>query len=443
MKKQFALLVFSIFCLLGMAAQAQKMLDVKQPKFKKFFKDETLRIDYYRIGNSHFDSISLVREMSATPTKAHSGWAGSKTILLDPFDYGDFRVVVKDIASGREIYSRTYNSLFREYRDTPQGKDSVAVFEEVVNIPMPINPAKVIFQRRNERQKFVNQAVFTWTAEKDWLALDPNLGPEPIQLQYKGAPSEKIDVAIVAEGYGPGEEEKMQQDLRLFMEYMFGQEPFKSRRDDFNVWGVARLGETSGITDPCNGVQVNSICGATFNTFNSCRYLMSFKLFQLHDLLCRTPCDHIIIMANSKTYGGGAIYNFYAVSAVTEMAGMILPHELGHSIGGLADEYVDPDLSYNGMHKEEYEPLEPNITSLVDFKSKWEDMIEEDTPIPTPPCTLSNRMDNCGPVGVYEGAGYKPKGLYRPVMNCMMNYYAPFCPVCTKALNAIFDIYCK
>ena len=46
-------------------------------------------------------------------------------------------------------------------------------------------------------------------------------------------------------------------------------------------------------------------------------------------------------------------------------------------------------------------------------------------------------------MGVYEGAGYSSKGVYRPTMHCMMRDYAPFCPVCAKRLEEIFMLYTR
>ena len=255
-----------------------------------------------------------------------------------------------------------------------------------------------------------------------------------------GDPHKKVDVVIVPEGYGPADSSKMMRDMRSFCDYLLGQEPFRSRAKDFNVWGVKGLGEASGITDPGKGIKVNSLVGSSYNTFGSDRYLMTMQLFRLHDAIGSTPFDHIIIMANSTTYGGGAIYNFYAMSSLNEMAYMVLPHELGHSIGGLADEYVDEDLSYGDIHSLDQEPTEPNITTLAEFGLKWESMLPKGTPVPTPDDASVPRTEN-GPLGVYEGAGYHDKGIYRPTMHCMMRDYAPFCPVCSKRLNAIFDLY--
>ena len=102
----------------------------------------------------------------------------------------------------------------------------------------------------------------------------------------------------------------MNEDFKKFTSYLLGQEPFKSREKDFNVWGVGVLADESGVTDPNANRYVKSAVGSSYNTFNMDRYLMTTKLFKLHNLLRDVPYDHIIIMANCDTYGGGAIYNY-------------------------------------------------------------------------------------------------------------------------------------
>lgn len=428
----------------------------EQPRFDDYFYNRTLSLYLYREGNSHWDTVYLSDRGYArsgyVPNNAvmpgenpygDAGWAGSTTVLLDPFDYGAYRVLVRDSATGREIYSRTYSTLFNEYRDTPEGRDSVARFEEVVRVPLPVRAVDICLQKRDGDRRFRTATTLHHSGGGGEVTYGLRPDHRPIHLQVRGSSHEKIDVAVVAEGYGAGDSAKMRRDFARFVEYLFSAEPFKGRRDDFNVWGLGVLAQESGITDPARGTRVNSVAGCAYNTFGSDRYLMTFHLFQLHDALLAVPYDHIVIMANSDHYGGGAIYNFYAVSAVQEMSRHILPHELGHSVGGLADEYVDEGISYGEIHRIPYEPTEPNITNMVDFDSKWKDLVDASTPVPTPPCTLDNPMGVCGPVGLYEGAGYSPRGVYRPVMNCMMRYYAPFCPVCERALNAVFDIYCK
>jgi hypothetical protein len=64
----------------------------------------------------------------------------------------------------------------------------------------------------------------------------------------------------------------------------------------------------------------------------------------------------------------------------------------------------------------------------------------KDVPVPTPD---KKEYDNI--VGVFEGGGYVAKGVYRPWRNCTMKekVYNGFCPVCSKALQNVFDYFSK
>lgn len=398
--------------------------------FYQHFADATLRIDYHRTGNRQGNGVQDIRYRQL------SCWSGSLTQLLDPFDNGDFRIEVRDAVSGRLLYSRCYNNLFQEYRDTPTGKDSVAWFEEVVRVPYPLHAVDICWMERGKDQRFHDQAVYRFDPDTSQTTR-----PSAITCRHDEV-HRQLDIVIVPEGYGADDTAKMRQDLKSFRDIILSTEPFASRAKDLHIWCIETVGKSTGITDPQKGIHVNSLVGSSYNTFDCDRYLMTMHLFQLHDAIGETPCDQIVIMANSSTYGGGAIYNFYAMSSLTKMAYRVLPHEMGHSIGGLADEYVDEELSYGDMHTAQQEPTEPNITTLVDFGAKWKEMLPAGTPIPTPYDQSANPLEN-GPLGVYEGAGYHSKGIYRPTMHCMMRDYAPFCPVCRKRLNDIIDLYSK
>ena len=70
-------------------------------------------------------------------------------------------------------------------------------------------------------------------------------------------------------------------------------------------------------------------------------------------------------------------------------------------------------------------------------------MIKKGTPIPTP---LSKKeKEAVNKVGVFEGAGYSVKGVYRGVQDCRMriNETPNFCAVYKKALTDIIDFYTK
>ena len=87
------------------------------------------------------------------------------------------------------------------------------------------------------------------------------------------------------------------------------------------------------------------------------------------------------------------------------------------------------------------EPWERNITTLAHFDQKWQQMVSDDTPVPTPEDRYAE--GDTRHVGVFEGAGYQSKGVYRACRDCRMrvNTVAEFCPVCQKALEGLIRFY--
>ena len=408
----------SVLLLAAAMVMVQGVAGAQNVRFKKYFTGGTLRLDCSREGNVQGDTVWVSRWLDRS-----AEWHGSREVLVDPFDNGDYRVEMRDAKSGKVIYSKGYSNLFREYRGTAKGRKVKARFEETLLLPMPKRKVLIALQRRDDNMRLVDQTVVPFDPDEQELDSNYHIG-QRTDLELHGAPEDKVDVAIVAQGYNGMSDPQLRVDYYRMKEILFGQEPFKSHRDDFNVYGV------------------KADVDAEFGTFGIDRYLMTFSLWKLHDALGTTPCDYIIIMVNDERYGGGAIYNFYAVTSMHRLAEYVLPHEFGHAFGGLADEYVDEDLAYGNLHINDYEPLEPNITNLKDFGRKWKTMLPSGTKVPTPD-NVDVPKNECGPLGVYEGAGYAHEGVYRPTMHCMMRDYAPFCPVCTKRLEEVFSMYAK
>lgn len=405
------LLILLILSVPSLAMRAQEI------RFDEWFTGQTLRLDCLREGSAEGDTVWVAHWIDR-----QAAWHGSRTQLLDPFDNGDYRVVVRDAETGRELYSRCYDNLFREYKDTPEGKTVKARFEETLLVPMPKGKVSIALQKRDKEMRLHDQTAVVFDPRRDSLETRRMLGDGWDDDVEQHPVSESFDVAFVMQGFKGVPYDEWMDAIERMGRVLFGKEPFKSHIDEINTYFVS------------------GDAGVEYNTFGADRYAMTFNVWQLHDVLGVIPCDHIIIVINNEKYGGGAIYNFYSVTSMHSMAESVLPHELGHGIGGLADEYVDEDLSYADLHRTRYEPLEPNITNLVDFGSKWQHLLPTGTPVPTPPLKGVPRNEN-GPLGVYEGAGYSSKGVYRPAMHCMMRDYAPFCPVCADRLEAVFNLY--
>jgi hypothetical protein len=118
-------------------------------------------------------------------------------------------------------------------------------------------------------------------------------------------------------------------------------------------------------------------------------------------------------------------------------------HEFGHHMAGLADEYYTSAISNDEdiMYPPGTEPWEPNITAYLgkDLRNvKWHDLIAPGTPVPT----MEGKVP-MGTVGLFEGAGYKAKGLYRPQEDCKMFHkgLVGFCKVCSRAITDMVSYY--
>jgi hypothetical protein len=257
-------------------------------------------------------------------------------------------------------------------------------------------------------------------------------------LLKSGPSKECIDVAIVAEGYTADEMDLFLKDARIACDEIFRYEPFAKHKSRFNVVAVMPESADSGVSVPQDNEWRTTAINSNFMTFYSPRYLTTNSVHLIHDCLTGIACEHIIILANTDTYGGGGIYNSYTLTTAHHpQFKPVVVHEFGHSFGALADEYFydEPDHTA-GTYKLDYEPWEQNITSLVDFDSKWADMVKNKQEIPTEP---TDKREKNYTVGVYEGGGYMTKGMYRPAVVCRMrdNEATQFCPVCQRAIERI------
>jgi hypothetical protein len=185
--------------------------------------------------------------------------------------------------------------------------------------------------------------------------------------------------------------------------------------------------------------------GSHFDTFYSNRYLTTLHLFRLHDILAGIPYEHIIILANTATYGGGGIYNSYTLTTAHHSGFRpVVVHEFGHSFAGLADEYFYDD-QYEEQYYPDTEPWEQNITTMKDFSSKWEDMVGKKFSNQKSSIDWKGKKKNPGKitVGTYEGGGYQSMGVWRGSLDCRMNTnsYPAFCPVCQRAISRMIEFY--
>lgn len=414
----------AIWTLMGMFLLVQ----VYSQRFNEYFTNERLRIEYFLTGNAEKATITI-SNLYLEPK-----WSGSTKNLIDTFNFGHYRLHVYDSAQAILLYSYGFCTLFQEWQLTPEAKTTYNTFSQFVNIPFPKRTIKVVFYERQKNQQFKELAFFYIRPNQfNIIKEKPEVYPV-VEYLKNGLPEHKVDIAIVAEGYKEDQMEKFKNDAVKFTEILFSKEPFKQLKTHFNVTFVKSPSVEEGTDKPHLNVWKKTAVETRFNTFNMDRYLSVNDYNRLGKILSNVAYDQIIVLVNTKKYGGGGIYNYYSIAvADNPFADYVFIHEFGHAFGGLADEYQTSDEANENFYDLSVEPWEANITTLVNFDKKWKNMLDKKTPIPTPVAGYENK------VGVFEGAGYRNKGIYRPVVNCIMRDFQKleFCPVCQNSLRKL------
>lgn len=421
-----------VVCLLWLTSAAGAVAQ----DFDHWFINRTLRVDYSFVGTDKEADLSLI-ELVSSP-----GWWGRRHYLDSLALRGNGQITMQDAASGDTIYRMSFSSLFQEWQTTEEATRVRRSFENVYLLPFPKRPADVSVELLDNRGAVVASLHHRVDPSDILIRRTDSLPAAPHRyIARGGAPDDCIDVAIVAEGYTETEMEAFYADARAATEAIFAHEPFKSLKGRFNVVAVATPSAESGVSRPKQGSWRRTAFGSHFDTFYSDRYLTTLRLRTLHDALAGIPYEHIIILANTDQYGGGGIYNSYVLSSTRHAQFLpVVVHEFGHSFAALADEYAYDD-EYSPMYPDGIEPWEQNITTLTRFDAKWADLVPAGTPVPTPP--VKSDDGRYSKVGLYEGAGYRSRGVYRPCTDCRMrtNTAPEFCPVCRRAIERLVRYY--
>jgi len=475
MKKLLILLIIQIIVLTSFSQFVQTI------NFKDYFKNKTMRVDYFHTGNAAEEYFAIDRILN------DGEWAGSKMKLIDNLNLGLYFFEVQDLQTSTVLFNRGFASIFGEWQTIPEAEKRWGTFHESVRFPWPIKPVKMVIKKRDSKNQFVK----IWETEIDPTSRSVN--PAENQTSYivfsylkSGPATEKVDIVILGDGYTADEMEKYRNDVKRLTDELFAVEPFKSRKSDFNVSAVETPSEVSGVNRPHPGKFKRTALSTSYSSFDSERYVLAYDNRTLRDVAATVPYEFMFILINEETYGGGGIYRLYATVAVdNKFSAYIFVHEFGHHFAGLADEYYTSSVSYE-TGEVTVEPYEPNITALLDKNNmKWKELVDKDTPLPTPwekekydsfsysiqkerkalraakvpeaevealfererkeSAEILDNMEYSGKVGAFEGGGYMQFGLYRPYADCIMftRNKQHFCPVCQDAISKVIDQYTK
>jgi IgA Peptidase M64/Peptidase M64 N-terminus len=463
--------------------------------FDRSFVDATLRIDYLQGGDATDEFVILDR------LHRQGTWAGSRTHRIDPSEVGRTLIEVRETGSDALLFSRRLDSYFGEYRTTTEAAKGVKrLYHATALVPYPKTKVKLRIKSRQKDRTDKTLLETEVDPDAPTIAREPaNQAVKVIDVHNSGDPHGKVDVAIIAEGYTTADEAKLKADLERFKGVFFSIEPFTSAKSRFNLRGVWLPSQDRGCDEPSRGIWKSTAIGASFDSLGSERYMLTEENKALRDVAAHAPYDVLYIIVNSPRYGGGGIYNLFCTfTADNQWSPYVFLHEFGHHFAALADEYYTSSVAYTDFFPSGIEPIEPNVTALLDpSKLKWKSLITPGTPLPTPwekstfdekeiayqktretlntrigeasrsgkpakevdalkadaerlSLDHSNEMDALllkspllNKVGAFEGAGYTSKGLYRPSLDCIMfsKGTKPFCPVCRQALERVIDYY--
>ncbi len=396
-----------------------------QSKSSVPFEKGAIRYDVIFVGSA--DTFFLVHDQTKILTIRDGD------VLVDDVDYGNYRYRINDVVTGQLIFKKGLSPLFYEWFTTAEAKVKTASSSYSFFFPMTVNDVRFSFDVRDAKNNWREIYADTIYISDFHVVKETPIVYAIDTILFSGKSDEKIDVAILAEGYTVAEMDKFSKDARRMVDKLLGCQPFKEFANRFNFIAVKVPSLESGSDVPGDKIYKNTAFNSTYYTFDSPRYLTTSDMKLVYNAVDGVVWDHLIVLVNSDIYGGGGFYNSLSIcSADNARSNFVFCHEFGHAFAGLADEYYTSQVSYEEFYRGDVEPWEPNITTLVDFNSKWKPMIYNSTPIPTPRDSMF-----VGHIGVFEGGGYVEKGVYSPSTTCWMKEMAAgkFCPVCQDAIR--------
>jgi hypothetical protein len=430
-------------CVLAQKTESSKPLEPipSAVNFDDYFVNRALRLEMFHLGDANNISMSL-HEMYEEPV-----WPENRQGLLSPFPYGRCIAKIYDLESSKLICTRPFDTMFSEYITTePARKGVKRVLETTVRCPMPKKPIRFVVEARTPR--YVYETIFETTIDPDDYHIRRetiSMRDETFEVQGSGDPANCVDIAFLAEGYTVEELPKFKSDVARFADFMFAQKPYSMLKNRFSVRGVFRASAERGTDEPRQKSFRNTALNSTYNIFDVDRYMLVESNHAMHRMAAQVPYDTIVVLVNTKRYGGGAIcYDFCCSSADHETSEMVFLHEFGHSFAYLADEYVG-NVAYSDMYPEGFEPVEPNITrELNRERIKWKALLSPRA-VELPTSKLSSKeAKRLQIVGAFEGGGYVAKGIYRPEQACWMGSMdrdEGFCAVCADAIERMVRFY--
>jgi hypothetical protein len=235
---------------------------------------------------------------------------------------------------------------------------------------------------------------------------------DAMNVANQGLDDNRVDLVFVGDGYTAGEMAQYHTDVNGIVDSLYQYEPFTSYQNYFRVTAVEVVSNESGVdNDPNQGVSRDTAldmqywCGGT-------ERLLCVNVNKAYTAAAAADdIDQVVAIANSSKYGGAGYpgNNLGTAAGQNNAAADIAIHELGHSLGDLADEYTyGGPTTYNGPELGPVDVSIYNRQEQLDQDRKWHYWMD------------ANQSGFDGPISAFEGGNYSEFGVYRPSVNSMM-----------------------
>ena len=222
-----------------------------------------------------------------------------------------------------------------------------------------------------------------------------------------GSSSTRVDITFVAEGYLASERDKFLADAARFSDYIFNtgntalNAPFSNFKNYFNADAMF-VASNQSRWDVASGMADTYFKANSYLADGRLVYGDTTKVYAtVGAALPRDAQDIVVVLVNSKAYGGAGGGVAWATTGNLASAEVLL-HEVGHSLAGLGDEYIDTALGATPLTT----PLNlPNVTTSK-ASPPWQAWL--------------GYQDALGTVGVFEGGYYRATGVWRATQDSKM-----------------------
>ena len=235
---------------------------------------------------------------------------------------------------------------------------------------------------------------------------------EAVKQANRGSIDNRVDLVIVGDGYQANEMGQFHNDADSIIASFFTYEPFKSYEPYFRFSQIEVISNESGVdNDTAQNVSRDTALDMSY-WCNGTERLLCVNVGKAFTAASAAPdIDQIIAISNSSKYGGAGYSsnNLGTAAGQNSAAAEIAIHEMGHSLGDLADEYTyGGPTTYTGG---ELTPVDVSIydqAEQISRGTKWYRWMD----------ASMTGFDN--PVRTYEGGNYSVNGVFRPSPNSMM-----------------------